>query len=250
MGAMSAAELEPIGDQSPGVEGDSEEAVGLTDTQIQALNKLHELDAQPRKPDEPYSRNPQVRAYQMMYEGRLGGPGRGQGRKRKPRAAEHVAREIREKLAPRIFSVLKEALEDDNVKVRLQAADMALDIERQEAKLSLDEDKTDAEIDKMNREQLVAELITLVSDPATQAALGGYDADATAIEEVTDAEVVTEVDTEAEALAGVAGAAGSAKARDHSGIPRSNGRGNAASNRPKRPNPWTQAAKRRSAERR
>jgi hypothetical protein len=141
----------------------------LAERQIRALEQLHALGQAPRGPDEPYSKDAKVRALQLIYEGRLGGSFGG-GRPRQPRAAEVVAEHVR-KQAKKITRVLDDALDDDNIKVRLSAADMALKIEREEASLQLEEDKADLE--QLSKEELVGTLFQLVQDPHTTAVLEG-----------------------------------------------------------------------------
>ena len=62
----------------------------LRERQIAALERLHELGGMPRKEGERYASDPQIRALQMVYDGRFGGPGLNQGRPRS--RGERVAR--------------------------------------------------------------------------------------------------------------------------------------------------------------
>jgi hypothetical protein len=150
-----AAELEAIG-----VEGEDFHVVTKGDrTLIVPIRK---------SPDEPYDPDPQIRAYQMVKEGRLGGAGRGQGRKRKPRAAEKVAEAVRHK-ADKIIKAIDDGLDAESTRTRLDAAAMALKIERDETILQLKEEEID--LDRMGKDELVDSLIQLVSDPSIEAQL-------------------------------------------------------------------------------
>ena len=143
-----------------------------------------------RKDGEKYHNDPQIRAFQMVQEGRFGGPGRGQGRKPvMPRAAQKVADEIR-KRADKIVAALDAGLAADSVQTRLKAAGMALEIEREETLLRLKEEQQEAELDGMSKEELVATFIQLVSDPAAEAAIGVIELPETEVEDIT-----TEVST-------------------------------------------------------
>lgn len=226
------------------VEPGTELAEPLSERQLDALRKLEALGAAPRTdPTERYDSDPQIRAYQMVYEGRLGGPGRGQGRKRQPRAAEIVADEIR-KRAQKIVNAIDNALESDNDKVALDAARTALKIEHDEATLKLQEEKQEADLAKMSKEDLVAELIALAGDPAVE---GFIDLPESAVAEITEAEVIT-LDRGAKAPSGSGAPAHAPKARPHSRSNRGNGRGAASRSGGKTPNPFTKAAKRRAAD--
>jgi hypothetical protein len=164
-----ALELEPVG-----VEGEDFFVVQKEDKQ---------LVIPIRKEGEKYHPDAQIRAYQMVQEGRIGGPGRGQGRKRQPRAAEHVAAEIR-KRAGKIVRAIDNGLDAESVHTQLKAASMALEIEREETRLQLQEEKQDAELDNMSKEELVATFFQLVSDPAAEAALGVIDLPDSAVTEI------------------------------------------------------------------
>lgn len=183
-----AAELEAVG-----VEGEDFNIVTKGDkTLIIPIRK---------SPDDPYDSDPQIRAFQMVQEGRIGGSGRGQGRKRKPRAAEHVAEEVR-KRSGKIVAALDAGLEADSVRTRLEAAGMALKIERDEAVLQLKEYEVD--LDQMGKDELLAELVQLVADPSTEAQLEAViDLPPSAIEEVSNDDTsVREEDGKREAARG------------------------------------------------
>lgn len=227
--------------------GESDEDVELTPQQIAALDKLEQLGAEMRSgPDEPYSSDPQVRALQLVAEGRLGGPGRGQGRKRKPRAAEVVAERVR-KSAHKIADAIDDALGSENDNIRLKAADMAIRIERDEATLQMKEDEAD--LDNSTKEELVFALIRLSSDPATAAQLESV----IDIPE-SDIEEVESVNTGDSSYNGAAkaprnGTASTApKARPHKRAARANGRAAAPRDRVQAANPFTAAAARRSSD--
>src|SRR3954452_15599559 len=131
-----AAELEPIG-----VEGQDFFVVEKNDKRIVVPI---------RKEGQKYHVDPQIRAFQMVQEGRFGGAGRGQGRKPvAPRAAQRVAEEIR-KRADKIVAALDAGLAADSVQTRLKAAGMALEIEREETLLQLKEEQQEAELDSMS----------------------------------------------------------------------------------------------------
>lgn len=227
-----AAEVEPLG-----TEGQDYIVVEKEDRKIVVPIR--------KSKDEKYHSDPQIRALQMVHEGRIGGAGRGQGRKRKPRAAEQVAEEVR-KRAHKIVSAIDAGLDSESVKEKMAAADMALRIEREEAKLQLEEHKTDD--DTASKEELLATLIQLVSDPSTEAALEAvWDAEGSAVEEVSSQDIL-----EAEAFL-----TGSVESEDAEGTSdpedppedgpdarphRRNGRRRNARGRAKRPSPFTPAS--------
>lgn len=218
-----AAELEPIG-----VEGED----------YNLVEKHGKTIVVPiRKEGDPYDANPQIRALQLVQEGRIGGAGRGQGRKRKPRAAEIVAEAVKQR-SQKIIKAIDSGLDHDNPKLKMQAASMALEIEREEAKLTLKEDQADLE--NASKEELLATLIELVSDPATEAELDKIDFDlpASEIEEISDAEVVTLADREAEAPQAVGATRRAKKAGPDPSTARRNGRQGSSRDRSSRPNPW------------
>lgn len=148
-----------------------------------------------RKEGQKYHVDPQIRAFQMVQEGRFGGPGRGQGRKAiAPRAAQKVAEEIR-KRADKIVAALDAGLTADSVQTRLKAAGMALEIERDETLLQLKEEQQEAELDGMSKEELVATFIQLVSDPAAEAALEVIDLPESEVKEVSTGDSATDTGT-------------------------------------------------------
>lgn len=178
---MASAELAPV---DPGEDTE----IGLDARQIAALEKLAELGAEPApidaNGDSDYDKDPKIRAYQLIYEGKWGGPNRGQGRKRTNRAAEELTQEIRSGVfLKRMKRALRRALKEEaGPRVNLDAIRLSMDIERQERKLQLDEEEADLVGD--TREELLGTLFELVRSPATAAALEGT------AEEITDAEVV------------------------------------------------------------
>src|SRR3954470_9169989 len=115
---------------------------GLQERQLKALGRLHRLGARPRQEGDPYDSDPQIRALQLVYEGRMGGPGLKQGRprtgvstteQRQARAAETIALEIRERFTGRMIRALDRALRRDaGVRANLDAVKLALDIENRE----------------------------------------------------------------------------------------------------------------------
>lgn len=227
---------------------------GLTDRQVAALEAIHALGASPRKDGEPYSPDRRIRAQQLIYEGRLGGPGRGQGRPRQPRASEAVAQYVKETLTPKIQKALKDGLrENEDITIRLKTADMALKVEREEAALQLKEDESD--LANADKEQLIAALIALASDSGTEAALEGtvIELPESAVQDITDEPEDINGYSGTEALSGSAGARTPAVSEEtgiDSGEVGSNGRSNTTRGSGKRSNPFTQAANRRSRNRR
>lgn len=228
-----AADLAPI---------DNEDDVELTPAQVQALDKLDKLGAGLPEKDESgksiYSSDPQVRAFQLVAEGRLGGAGRGQGRKRKPRVGEHVAAEMR-KRGDKIVAAIDKGLDSDNDRTALQAADMAVKIDRDESLLQLKEEEQD--LDKLSKEELVATLFQLVSDPGTQAQLE-------AVIDIPPEDVVEVQDDNDVGGNGNGSAVHTKKARANARSHRSNGRGPSSRDRAKGGNPFTEAARRRAAD--
>src|SRR3954451_3140275 len=144
------------------------EDIGLSARQISALEQLHALGAGPKLPtDEKYDSNPQIRALQMVYEGRLGGPGRGQGRPgRERRISVQLTEYVRENLGKKVTKALERALATDaGERVNLDAIKLITEIEHKEAKLQLSEDAAD--LDTLSKEELVATLYDLVNDAQT-----------------------------------------------------------------------------------
>jgi hypothetical protein len=156
-----AADLVPV-------EPPEGEDVGLSARQISALEQLHALGAGPKLPtDEKYDSNPQIRALQMVYEGRLGGPGRGQGRPgRDERISVQLTQYVRSNLGKKVTKALERALATDaGERINLDAIKLIVDMEHKEAKLQLSEDAAD--LDNLSKEELVATLYELVNDAQT-----------------------------------------------------------------------------------
>lgn len=176
----------------------SRDQLDLSDTQVKGLEKLHELGAEPRaSQDEPYDKNPQIRAYQMMAEGKIGGAGRGQGRKSKSRASSQVAEHIRSpRMVRKINQALEDALDDENKRVQLEAVKIAMDLEDKDSRFELDAEKHDAELDNMDKDELIGTLISLAEDSATQAAVKGFAIDADHVEVGEDGQPVRGQDQE------------------------------------------------------
>lgn len=144
------------------------EDIGLSPRQISALEQLHSLGAGPKLPtDEKYHTNPQIRALQMVYEGKLGGPGRGQGRPgREERISVQLTAYVRQNLGKKVTKALERALASDaGERVNLDAIKLITEIEHKEAKLQLTEDQAD--LDHLSKEELVATLYDLVNDAQT-----------------------------------------------------------------------------------
>lgn len=206
---------------------DDDNDLGLTAQQVIALEKLAELGAEPARTGangKPiYSREPKIRAYQLIFEGKFAGAGRGQGRPRKQRAAEVLAEHIRTGLTNKMKKALDRALSKDaGIRVNLDAVKLAMEIERGERKLQIEEEEHDGNLGD-TREQLLGTLFELVGDPATAAAIEG------SAEEITEAEVVNEGDfhslstAEAQERARRASAAGSTRSHRDPSRPESNG---------------------------
>lgn len=236
---------------------DDEEAAALRDRQIAALERLHELNAAPRPDGEGYSSDPQVRALQLVYEGRFGGPGLGQGRpvrhRGEPRAAEVIAEEIRHRFTRRMTRALERALRREaGVRANLDAVKLALEIENREAALQLRE--AEADLDSATKEELLVTLIELVGQPQVSAAIEG-----TAVD-ITEAEVVKTGDSdERETASGPPAVATngshrdptrSEQARGHAGDSGPDERRRSSRDRSASENPFTQTAVRRSKQRR
>lgn len=250
------------------------EDVGLSQRQISALEQLHALGAGPKLPtDEKYHSNPQIRALQMVYEGRLGGPGRGQGRPgRDERISVQLTQYVRSNLGKKVTRALERALNTDaGERINLDAIKLIVDMEHKEAKLQLTEDAAD--LDNLSKEELIATLYDLVNDAQT-----GQVITATFTEVPTPEEAVAAIDSgerkaeerrrraTAKRNRGKAKRAARTPAADSSkpdGDPPGStgngtvapsagkaGRGRPTPDRPKSPNPVTQAALRRAANRR
>lgn len=119
-----------------------------------------------------YSSDPKERYQQLRDDGKVGPQfGKLGGRPRKPRAAEVVAEHAR-KEADRIIGALDDALDEEQpIRVRMEAAQAFIRIEKDEASLQLDEDR----VDTMPREQLEAEFAEMLSDPVVRGMLTAGD---------------------------------------------------------------------------
>src|SRR3954453_18971441 len=148
--------------------GDDGEGVALNESQVSALQRLHELGAAPRVEGEQYAKNAQIRAFQLVYEGRFGGGQPGSGRPRKyasePRAAEVIADEIRTRFTKRMMRAIERALRREaGVRANLDAVKLALEIENREATLQLRESQAD--FDSATKEELLVTLFELLDQP-------------------------------------------------------------------------------------
>lgn len=134
-----------------------------------------------------YSSDPKVRYQELVEDGKIGPEfGKLGGRPRKKRAAEIVAEHARKK-ADEIIRVFDAALEEDMpIRVRMEAAQALIKIERDEDQLQLEEDK----FEEMSRDELVAGLRDVLGDPQISSTLGVEYVDAE-FEEVAEAEVVS-----------------------------------------------------------
>lgn len=224
---------------------------GLQERQLKALGRLSRLGAKPRQEGDPYDSDPQIRALQLVYEGKMGGPGLRQGRprtgvstteQRERRAAEVIAVEIRERFTGRMIRAIDRALKKDaGTKANLDAVKLALDIENREAALQLRE--TEAAFDTSTKEELLAELFKLVGEPQTAAAIEGTAWD------ITDAEVVAEGASTVGENGSNGDSASAGGNGSHAGDAGSSPSKRLAANRAKSANPFTQAALRRAKQR-
>jgi hypothetical protein len=228
-------------------DGDKDDA-DLRDRQLAALERLHDLGAAPRPPDGAYSGDPQIRALQLVYEGRFGGPGRKQGRPRQrgePRAAEVIAEEIRHRFTGRMTRALERALRREaGVRANLDAVKLALEIENREAALQIKEAEVDLE--SATKEELLVTLFEIIGQPQTTAAIEGTAFD------ITEAEVVVKTGDEREDINGGPPAFGengsdgdpsrAGKAGRHAGSARTNGGRRPKRDRSQSTNPFTEAA--------
>jgi hypothetical protein len=225
---------------------------GLNERQVNALGRLHRLGAKPRQEGDPYDSDPQIRALQLIAEGRMAGPGLKQGRprtgvstteERQQRAAETIAKEIRERFTGRMIRAIDRALRRDaGTKANLDAVKLALDIENREAALQLKENEAD--FDTKTKEELLATLFELVAEPQTAAAIEGTAFD------ITDAEVI---DLEDPSAAGENGNNGNSASTSVNGSdPGDAGPARSerlAANRAASANPFTKVALRRAEQR-
>jgi len=161
---------------------------GLSARQVDALERLLELNAAPAPVDEngriKWDSNPQIRALQMIYEGRLGGPREGSGRKSSKRAAEELAERIRTKKIDKMDRALDRALSKKaGARTNLDAIKLAVDIERGERKLQIEEEEHEGNVGN-TREEIIAALIELAQNPEVESALEA------SYEEITDATVI------------------------------------------------------------
>jgi len=233
--------------------GDGDADSALRERQVAALERLHELGGAPRKDGDQYSGDAQIRALQLVYEGRFGGPGLGQGRPRgrgEPRAAEVIAEEIRTRFTKRMTRAIERALRADaGVKSNLDAVKLALEIENREAQLQLRESQADLET--ATKEELLVTLFELLGQPQTEAALEGSAID------ITEAQVISGDEREengyspaAETNGDRGDSPGPAPSGSNGGNAGHDERGRPKRNRPARPNPFTETAVRRATERR
>jgi hypothetical protein len=222
--------------------GDAELAdIGLTDRQIQALDNLTKLNAEPAPPGGPYHSNPQIRAHQLVFEGKFGMAGPGRGYKRDERAAKVIADEVRDRLAPKMLRAIDRGLNKKaGHRINLDAVKLALDIENREASLRLKEEEADA-LENQGKDELIATLYALVQDPQTQAILSDT-IEGQATEVIRDAEVVGESEAAVQNGRYSAGAEENGSDTPGTGI---NGRGSNKRNRPASENPFSQAKVRR-----
>lgn len=112
-------------------------------------------------------------AKKLVAEGKIGGAGRGQGRKRKPRVGEIVAEAANEE-AQNIISVFRDAIgPDQKINVRLDAANKWVSIAADESKLQMQEDSEDF-INNAGREELIGYIVQKLTSGQGRAALAAY----------------------------------------------------------------------------
>jgi hypothetical protein len=212
----------------------------------------------------------------MVYEGKIGGPGRGQGRpNRDARISVQLQNYVRQNLGKKVTRALERALnEDAGERINLDAIKLIVDMEHKEAKLQLSEDAAD--LDSQSKEELLATLYELVNDPQTgqviTATFTPIPTPEQTVAEIDYKERVTEErkrravtkrnqrDKKRAQRATAASIATSSKPDRGSSSPAENGtdngsarefgRGDASPDHEARPNPVTQAALRRAADRR
>ena len=113
---------------------------------------------------------------QLRVDGKVGGKGselaraHGSmgGRPRKPRVAEEIAKRARDN-ADLIWSAYKDALENESVRTRMDAANAVIKIERDEDRLRLDEDKA---LDQLSDDELTDKIMELMEHPMFLAMIG------------------------------------------------------------------------------
>jgi len=152
--------LEPIG-------GEDDLDVGITVQQVQALDKLAELGAEPYGGKGPYHSDPKIRALQLVAEGRLGGNQRaGRTGVRKKRASQIVSDWARDKKIEQIKAAYNQALDSDNERTAMDAANRLLDLETKNVEIELKEHQSD--IDQMDREDLIVAFLEVLNREDTQ----------------------------------------------------------------------------------
>lgn len=117
-----------------------------------------------------YSADPKIRMKELQQEKRIGGTEYGSkgGRPRKPRAGAIVAEKIQEH-ADEFGQVLIDGVRSSNDKIRLMSVNTAMDIERHETKLQMEEEKHDKE---MSKDELMAGIQNMLnSNPVLKLAM-------------------------------------------------------------------------------
>lgn len=119
----------------------------------------------------------------LVAKGVIGGAGRGQGRKRKPRVDELLAEAAHDN-AHKIEKVYKDGINPKQpIHIRLKAAGEWVSIAQQQAKLQLQESEFDEKIKNANEEQLIAIILQELEKPGAKEAFNGYfDVEGSAIE--------------------------------------------------------------------
>lgn len=244
-----AMDVEPDFEEQTGDDESSD--VGLSDTQVQALERLDEMGKDMPEWDEAnekwlYDSDPKTRALQLVAQGRLGGPGRGQGRKsEKDRVAARLSARMARKV-DKMEKVLDKALDDENLKIGMEAVRTVVDLEDRAIKQRISEERHEADLDTLDRGDLVGEILSLVADPLVSASLGAAQEGrpqaaltlpAGAVEELDDLDDNRGDDS-----------AGPSRPRNRiARATRSSRGGSSAGSGRKAENPWATAARRRSA---
>lgn len=109
-----------------------------------------------------YSSDPATRMKELQEEKRVGGAEHGSkgGRPRKPRASAIVAERLQEH-GEEAAQVFIDGMRSPNDRIRMEAARSALEVERHESKLQMEEEKHDKE---MSKDELVSGIQSLLTN--------------------------------------------------------------------------------------
>lgn len=115
-----------------------------------------------------YSSDPKTRMAQLQSENRVGGQyGQKGGRPKVPRASAIVAERIREE-GDNIANVYVKNIKSKDPRMAMEASKQALEIERHEAKLQMEEERHDKE---MSKDEILSGISKLLSNPRLSLAL-------------------------------------------------------------------------------